>query len=1205
MDNDVPDYKPLSLRRSFLVILLLFLCGLITILEYLFRTLPHEDGRTKIPQDFEYVPAEKRHEHAPYPHPTATPLPRLQRDERGGYTTTVSAPGIEVTRRANMMVADPRPPTSAYANTDPITTYVTWADTWYGDARNPFSRTAVYAGQDAPDACLYRYQGLIMTSNSSGCYAMIVPDNTETRWEDPPPGWKKATWILYTIWFPVGGGCDTKYDDWYAGYPSNLECLIKQDGRFHKNQTCQDEQYQAPWQCTWYQDRGKTREATATSSDSQPVGAGRPQLQSSGGSVLLIYFGLFLRTAEGGIDWAEISAAHWPGSRYVTPQYQQYMDPFGNYYGIELGTTSTHLTGTPEQTSPSIRLNSTTTSSTLGNSRKGSVEVTHSRDQESTSSKLETEKLDTVTAGPSRSPVISSERQVNPTQESHGPVTVIPSISSQEMSAPVTSVHTLVLDHVTLPSSIETSHPKSSIQNEGTTPNMLSSSPSSSLTTQAKQPSKVNPSIKLLASEEIPQLPTSVRYVQVIVTQRIQVASYLTLSNTVETSFVLLETPIKVLIGVPVRMVTPRLTTITNADGAPTTTLTDFGGDVVLTTALTTLTLTIRPSGLPKSSGQAEMGVTTKTTVMTTEIPITSIVRTHLDDHGIPTATVTLFPVFPRLPNATEIHLMVPKKSTYFVVYFLPVLLTAAILIPIQALDAELKQFLPFRLLTSPSPSAYSSPVSERRNTMTKGAEALRMVPGRRSGWRLLFRYRDPISLVSDAIVLCAAAVVSLAGETVGLKLRGSCALMNSRNCIVTVAVFPTPARVVEALLAVLVVLIFLLAWILGRWRTGVAAHPGSVAGICVLLQVSRTREALLQRLDAHDKISLKERLKGVDFRLRRLKNWTGRRAEDYGLAATVIQRSQAAESGKPTTNADNEMINFQRRSIRGMKSLPVRRMQFHVPRGERVFQVSFLLLLCGLLTLVLYYENTVFEDPSESTAFEWFMDSQGFGVRLLFTSVGVVVSFMWDHFFSTFSQKRPYQLMAQRPQPARGSFILTPRPLTVLAGLYHAFPLPPGLGTSRGSGDPLAAAIALAGILSKFLPALLSSVPFASAQTWQTHEICTWSVVSLLSVMICVLVGHMWLVKWPECLSDQDESLATRISYVFDSAMLRDFERMSLLGQKERDKRVVGMGRMYRFGWTVGTVTGERRVGVDYPEGEQGFRMRGMGVGSGFGRRG
>ncbi|KAK0619031.1 ankyrin repeat-containing domain protein [Immersiella caudata] len=149
------------------------------------------------------------------------------------------------------------------------------------------------------------------------------------------------------------------------------------------------------------------------------------------------------------------------------------------------------------------------------------------------------------------------------------------------------------------------------------------------------------------------------------------------------------------------------------------------------------------------------------------------------------------------------------------------------------------------------------------------------------------------------------------------------------------------------------------------------------------------------------------------------------------------------------------------------------------------------------------------------------------------------------------------------------------------------------GLWRALGWRDPLAGSMAFAGALSKFLLALLSGVPFASAQTWLTHEICIWTTVALLIIMILTLLGHMGLVAWPYMPVSPD-SLAGRAYYICDSATLRDFERLSMLGGRERDRRVERMGRLYRFGWMTG-ISGERRVGIEYGEAEQGFKMHSL----------
>jgi hypothetical protein len=56
----------------------------------------------------------------------------------------------------------------------------------------------------------------------------------------------------------------------------------------------------------------------------------------------------------------------------------------------------------------------------------------------------------------------------------------------------------------------------------------------------------------------------------------------------------------------------------------------------------------------------------------------------------------------------------------------------------------------------------------------------------------------------------------------------------------------------------------------------------------------------------------------------------------------------------------------------------------------------TFLFVLCGILALVLYYNNT-----GGDTGFGGFMASEGFGVKFLFTGVGVLITFFWSSIFS------------------------------------------------------------------------------------------------------------------------------------------------------------------------------------------------------------
>lgn len=443
-------------------------------------------------------------------------------------------------------------------------------------------------------------------------------------------------------------------------------------------------------------------------------------------------------------------------------------------------------------------------------------------------------------------------------------------------------------------------------------------------------------------------------------------------------------------------MVPAQLITITDSRGQPVATVTQYYGNDLLHASTTVTTVT-------DSRGSV-------VTTLTQQIPTgASVVQTLTDAaNGIPTATVTVFPVAPKLiPGSSPAKIIVAKSGSYFVVYFFPVILTALLLVPIQAIDAEIKIFSPFRLLTlTVTEGGGGGGGSSDALTMQTGGLA-----GRWNGLRLLlWKHGDPISLVGDLMIICAAGLVSLSGETVGLKLRGTCIRHNLNTCFVTIAVFPGPARAAQALLGTLMVLIVILGVMLSRWRTGTATHPTSVAAVCSLMQIPGTR-GLVQGaqigLEGHEEAKMgrknrdrmhqkfRERLKQIKFRLGRVESGSGtRRAEDYGLIGV---KEGSAE--KPATGEVQARVAV-RTLIDGSREA-AQKMRFQVPVEERIEQALYLFFLYGLLTLILYYENTVFEDPAES-AFEWFMDSQSFGVRMLFTSFGLMVSFMWDHLFSS-----------------------------------------------------------------------------------------------------------------------------------------------------------------------------------------------------------
>ncbi|KAK5652263.1 hypothetical protein OQA88_10611 [Cercophora sp. LCS_1] len=635
--------------------------------------------------------------------------------------------------------------------------------------------------------------------------------------------------------------------------------------------------------------------------------------------------------------------------------------------------------------------------------------------------------------------------------------------------------------------------------------------------------------------------PTSWTFVNIPVLTSVYTSFTTTQNGTLRTIFTPVPTSQTVMIQLPAVMLPMTTYTTTDSLGSSTT-ITTVPGIAILRTVVTMST---------DSLGSVS--------TYTTAIPATSVVATLTNAKGVATATVTTFPVFPKIPGSSPADITLPSSSlTYLTVYFLPLILTILLLIPLQSLDAEIKLLLPFRSL---------SRIGGSDHAMTMKTSGLY---GVWNSFLLLIKEKDPLSLVSDTLMLAAAILVSLSGETVGLKLRGNCIKRNLNTCFITLAVFRTPARIAQALLALLAIGVAVVWWCM-KQPTGVATHPGSMAGLCVLLQGREVKDAVKNaRGDAEKKAEgrLEKQMKGKRFFLG---GFDGA-VEEYGICQV--------DAGQPLGVKLKRAAPLMERGVEEGRWL-------RVGTKERSAQSAFLVLLMGLLAVILYYENVVWEDPTMS-AFETFMDSQSFGVNFLFTGLGVVIQFVWEDFCNDFFMMNTYRRMALKPQDARYS-VLEERATNVFTGLWRAL----------RQREPLAGAMAFAALLSKFLPLFLSGVPFATAQTFYAHEVCTWGSVVLLCVMIVILVLHMWLVKWPH-MPVSIETLAGRIYYVCDSTMLADFARLSMLDRRERDLRVQRMGRKYRFGWVTG-LSGERRVAADYAEGETGYQLKTLGT-KGFG---
>ncbi|KAI1760620.1 hypothetical protein GGR53DRAFT_75303 [Hypoxylon sp. FL1150] len=586
---------------------------------------------------------------------------------------------------------------------------------------------------------------------------------------------------------------------------------------------------------------------------------------------------------------------------------------------------------------------------------------------------------------------------------------------------------------------------------------------------------------------------------------------------------------------------------------------TSAGSDFIITSTLAvTPTSTPAPIPTPKTTTPTDSPGRVATTREKT-VPVMPSVTNQTNSSGIPTATATLHSVVPPSKvgsDSNESSSNVVTKTyfislgDYVVGMFLPTLLAIILAIPIRILDLNAKILQPWHGLT--------------RDRGASGRESLCLDT---SGWQsVIASFRslaggEALVFLTSVLVLASALLIPLSAEAISFDLRGiGCAhgSMSAHNCAYVLSVFRQAADATLAVLAVMGVAVFLILVILVRWRSGVSTNPWSMCGIASLSMNSDVRRLFTSVPAGVDMAKMPKGLLRSILQDRRFKL-----GYFYGPDGTVEYGIMLHDEHGDRYARDHifgEVKELQDHHVAATKS------NHHLPflmlgyAGRCIFQF----VLCGLLALILYYHNT-----SGDTPFERFMDSESFGVRFLFTGVGVIISFFWASLFRSIAILGPYQLLAKSPQHARRSILLAP-PTNAFSGLSSA--------VRRRHG--FLAAVALTSILSEFLAVFLGNVPFRVTQTLLVHSVCMWAAVGILCVMVLV-VAASFFVAWPHMPVDPS-TVAGAVYYVCDSWMLGCLEGgLGAMGRKSRDGRVDELGLRYEFGEIRGA-SGIVRVGVD-----------------------
>ncbi|OHW98058.1 hypothetical protein CSPAE12_03238 [Colletotrichum incanum] len=507
------------------------------------------------------------------------------------------------------------------------------------------------------------------------------------------------------------------------------------------------------------------------------------------------------------------------------------------------------------------------------------------------------------------------------------------------------------------------------------------------------------------------------------------------------------------------------------------------------------------------------------------------------------TATLTSVSTPTSTESADNVITKVEKygftNGDYFVGKFLPVILAVMITIPLRIIDLNAKLYQPFFAM------------AQEGGALGRNSIALQF-----DGWKgLLAPFKvlmqgHPVPFITTLMLWSSAMLVPLATEAIGMKLHGKCKITAIEGCGIQLGVSTMSAHALVALLACITVLLLVLLYFLRNWETGLHANPWSIVGISSLVRNADIRP---HDIDFNaSKTSMSER----NYMLGYFENSQGR--DEYGIiyCDDSSQNLQAAASG--ALPADDELDGTSQRNIlkNTRKPVPFIALTYW-------WRLGFIFFLASLVTLVLYYHITL----QVRTSFKDVTDSQTWGVRFFLSALGVIIVFCWESIFVSIAIISPFYHMDRHSQQPESSILLT-RPTNSFYGIYAAIL----------EGNVVLMLAAFMAILAEFLPILLTNIPYNLTQTLATHNICALTSVSILVLMLITLVASLF-IKWPDMPADP-RSIAGIMYYINESRMLEDFEGLSKLISKDREKKVKKLGRRYFYG----AISGKdgRRMGVE-----------------------
>jgi len=441
--------------------------------------------------------------------------------------------------------------------------------------------------------------------------------------------------------------------------------------------------------------------------------------------------------------------------------------------------------------------------------------------------------------------------------------------------------------------------------------------------------------------------------------------------------------------------------TIQASDGPIVTVITTYYDSYTFAPGLAgTEVSSLRPSANPEPAISSMLGS-----------PLTNSTQS-LGNNLPPKASTTSTPsslTGPPPPGPASDVFNLRSDMDFLMASFIPVLLTTLLGIAIQVYTSNLGSMLPFQALA--------------RGARTGDSLLLPQSTGPLAcivGIRFIRRYKDALPFLTFLLSTISTVLVPISSEVIRLEHSRHCKNTTDVEspfiplaivlaspeapprpkevlCAIGLRKSGIPLRVAEGLLAAMAVLVITIWYMLRQRRTGVATNPWSIASMANLMSDK----------EFCDKIrSIPRCVDGAYLPKSEIKNALGKNTNFYiGLYKPESNGRSTSEQGygivaSVPTPQDKTPIRITTKNPPVRKAIPYRRdaRWWHLTPNtwNVIIRTVALVFTTGLLALILYYENTI----SPNTGFEAFMNSETFGVRIMFTSFGTITSWFWDFYF-------------------------------------------------------------------------------------------------------------------------------------------------------------------------------------------------------------